>query len=86
MVAMTNHLPSETVELFELASVDAHWQLVWRGCVEAPSLDGGNHQPLFNDVALTTEGSFYVTEMYKGNMRFEAVNEAGPAGENTGTV
>ena len=86
MVAMTNHLPSETVELFELAPVDSHWQLVWRGCVEAPSLDGGNHQPLFNDVALTAEGSFYVTEMYNGNMPFEALIEAGLAGENTGTV
>ena len=86
MVAMTNHLPSETVELFELAPVERRWQLVWRGCVAAPSLAQGNHQPLFNDVALTADGSFYVTEMYNGKMPFEALIEAGLTGANTGQV
>ncbi len=86
MVAMTNHLPAETVELFELAPVDNRWQLVWRGCVEAPSLNEGRHQPLFNDVALTSQGSFFVTEMYDGEMPFEALIEAGLAGANTGQV
>jgi hypothetical protein len=84
MVAMTNHLPAETVELFELAPVDNRWQLVWRGCVEAPSLNSGGYQPLFNDVALTAEGSLYVTEMYNGKMPFEALIEAGLMGANTG--
>ena len=86
MVAMTNHLPAETVELFELAPVDSLWQLVWRGCVEAPSLNSGAHLPLFNDVALTAEGSFYVTEMYNGKMPFEALIQAGLTGANTGQV
>ena len=86
MVAMTNHLPRETVELFELVPVNSHWQLVWRGCVDAPSLAEGSHQPLFNDVALTAEGSFYVTEMYNGKMPFEALIEAGLTGANTGKV
>lgn len=86
MVAMTNHLPAETVELFELVPVNNLWQLIWRGCVQAPRLSAGTHQPLFNDVALTPEGSFYVTEMYDGKMPFETLIQAGLAGDNTGLV
>ena len=42
MVAVTNHLPDETVELFELVSTDSSWRLVWRGCVQSPVVESGH--------------------------------------------
>ena len=41
---------------------------------------------MFNDVALTDGGGFYVTEMYDINMSFDELIEAGIAGEDTGSV
>ena len=86
MVAVTNHLPGETVELFELAASQSSWRLVWRGCVESPVTEAGSRQPMFNDVALTDGGGFYVTEMYDINRSFDELIEAGIAGEDTGSV
>ena len=86
MVAVTNHLPSETVELFELTSSHSSWGLVWRGCVESPVSESGERQPVFNDVALSKSGGFYVTEMYDINMPFDELIEAGIAEEDTGSV
>ena len=86
MVAVTNHLPSETVELFELTPNKSSWRLVWRGCVESPISESAGRQPMFNDVALTDGGGFYVTEMYDINMPFDELIEAGIAGEDTGSV
>ena len=84
MVAVTNHLPKETVEMFELIPMDEGWQLVWRGCVESPIVDSGARHPMFNDVALTNTGSFYVTEMYNGKMPFDDLIAIGTAGNGPG--
>jgi hypothetical protein len=86
MVAITNHLPKETVELFELLPTESSWRLVWRGCAESPVIESGGRQPMFNDVALTDAGGFYVTEMYNMMMPFDKVIEAGIASEDTGVV
>ena len=45
MLAVVNHLPSESIELFELVENDSI-ELIWRGCVDAPE------NKYFNDVAL----------------------------------
>lgn len=86
MVAVTNHLPEETVELFELVSTESSWQLVWRGCVQSPIIESGARLPMFNDVALTTDGAFYVTEMYDRMTPFDDLIAAGVADEDTGVV
>ena len=86
MVAVTNHLPKETVELFELLPTDSSWQLVWRGCAESPVIESGARQPMFNDVALSASGEFYATEMYNIKMPFDELLEAGVAGDDTGVV
>ena len=86
MVAVTNHLPEETVELFELVSTESSWQLVWRGCVKSPLIESGARLPMFNDVALTSDGAFYVTEMYNRMMPFDELIAAGVAGESSGGV
>lgn len=58
-LAITNHLPRETIELFELAyEKDTTWSLTWRGCVDAAP--GKAH----NDVTLTRSGQFYASSMY----------------------
>ncbi len=79
-VAITNHRPRETIELFELASDGGQWRLTWRGCVDAP--DGA----MFNDVALTRDGAFYATEMYDAGLPFEELIEAGRNATDTGSV
>ena len=45
MLAVVNHLPRETIELFELVETDTI-ELIWRGCVDAPE------NKYFNDIAL----------------------------------
>ena len=68
-IAVVTHGPMEAVDMFELVAeekpevhiVDVDhipWRLVWRGCVEAPSVN------FFNDVALAPDGSFFVTHMH----------------------
>ena len=86
MLAVTNHVPRETVEFFELLPNEGGWQLSWRGCVDSPVLNGGTRQPMFNDVALTKSGNFYATEMYNGKVPFEEVVNAGVAKEDSGQV
>jgi hypothetical protein len=86
MLAVTNHLPRETIEFFELKPQGASWQLVWRGCVDSPILEAGARQPMFNDIALTESGGFYVTEMYNGKTSVEYLISAGIAKKNSGQV
>ena len=86
MVAVTNHFPKETVEFFELESTEAGYQLIWRGCVESPTVESGARQPMFNDLALTSDGGFYTTEMYNLKLPFGDVLAAGLAGADSGQV
>ncbi|MFT7246200.1 MAG: hypothetical protein ACI82A_003572 [Candidatus Azotimanducaceae bacterium] len=79
-LAITNHHPEETIELFELAKSEASWGLVWRGCVTAPA------NTLLNDVALTQSGDFYTTEMYSADLPFEDLLAAGADESMTGHV
>ncbi|MGK0473076.1 MAG: hypothetical protein ACJAR0_003568 [Candidatus Azotimanducaceae bacterium] len=79
-LAITNHLPEETIELFELIQNEASWGLVWRGCVTAPS------NTLLNDVALTLSGEFYTTEMYNADLPFDELLAAGADESITGYV
>ena len=79
-LAITNHLPEETIELFELVQNEASWDLVWRGCVTAPA------NTLLNDVALTQSGDFYTTEMYRADLPFEELLAAGATESTTGQV
>ena len=79
-LAITNHMPAETIELFELISVDDKWGLTWRGCISAPA------NSMFNDVALTRNGDFYATEMYKADLPFEDLLTAGEKVADTGVV
>ena len=55
-------MPTETIELFELIEINDTWSLTWRGCVDAPA------HGYFNDVALKSNGSFYVSQMYDKNI------------------
>ena len=57
-LAVVNHMPRETVEMFELTDVQNTWSLIWKGCIDAPELG------YFNDVALKKDGTFYVSHMY----------------------
>lgn len=68
-VAVVTHGPMEAVDMFELVAEEGHethlagvepipWRLVWRGCVEAPSVN------FFNGVAVAPDGSFFVTHMH----------------------
>ena len=86
MVAVTNHLPRETVEFFELLPTEKTWEFIWRGCVESPVIESGARRPMFNDVALTANGEFYTTEMYNIKMPFEQLIAAGLEGKDTGVV
>lgn len=86
MVAVTNHFPKETIEFFELETQEAGLRLLWRGCVESPTIESGARQPMFNDIALTVDGGFYTTEMYNAKVPFENVLVAGIAGEDSGQV
>ena len=61
-LAIVNHMPTETIELFELREINDAWSLTWRGCVNAPV------HGYFNDVALSSNGSFYVSQMYDKNI------------------
>jgi hypothetical protein len=79
-LAITNHLPSETIEMFELVNTDASWGLVWRGCVSAPD------NTLLNDLTLTSNGQFYATQMHPADMPFEDLLAAGTSKTDTGQV
>ena len=70
-LTVVNHLPSETIEMFELLKTDIKtsneevvslWELVWRGCVSVPE------EYYLNDVSLASDGSLFVTHMHSKNI------------------
>jgi len=63
-LAVINHMPQETVEMFELLNMNDSWTLQWRGCVNAPE------KAYFNDVALRNDGSFFSTHMYEKGLSY----------------
>ena len=79
MLAVVNHLPRETIELFELVETNS-LKLIWRGCVDAPQ------NKYFNDIALKKDGSFYVTSMFDSNISEWSLVSASIFISNTGEV
>lgn len=79
MLAVVNHLPKESIELFELIE-DDFIELIWRGCIDAPE------NKYFNDLALKTDGSFYITHMYDFDSSQWAIAYASIFKNNTGGV
>ena len=66
-LAVVNHYPSESIEMFELvlSADDAQWELVWRGCIDVPD------QYYFNDIALKDDGGFFASHMYSRDITME---------------
>ena len=66
-LAVVNHYPSESIEMFELvlSADDAQWELVWRGCIDVPD------QYYFNDIALKDDGGFFASHMYSRDIIME---------------
>ena len=79
-LAVVNHMPTETIELFELREINDAWSLTWRGCVNAPV------HGYFNDVALSSNGSFYVSQMYDKNISLFMLAVLDNTKEDTGYV
>ena len=79
-LAIVNHMPTETIELFELREIKDAWSLTWRGCVNAPV------HGYFNDVALSSNGSFYVSQMYDKNISLFMLAVLDNTKEDTGYV
>ena len=79
-VAIVNHMPTETIEFFELIEINDAWSLIWRGCVDAPG------HGYFNDVALKSNGSFYVSQMYDKNISLLMLAVMDTTKEDTGYV
>ena len=79
-LAIVNHMPTETIELFELIEINDAWSLRWKGCVDAPV------HGYFNDVALMSNGSFYVSQMYDKNISLLMLAVLDTTKEDTGYV
>ena len=79
-LAIVNHMPTETIELFELREINDACSLTWRGCVNAPV------HGYFNDVALSSNGSFYVSQMYDKNISLFMLAVLDNTKEDTGYV
>ena len=79
-LAIVNHMPTETIELFELRENNDAWSITWRGCVDAPA------HGYFNDVALSSNGSFYVSQMYDKNISLFMLAVLDNTKEDTGYV
>ena len=79
MLAVVNHLPRETIELFELIETNT-LELIWRGCVDSPQ------NKYFNDIALKKDGSFYVTGMFDSDISEWSLVFASIFNSNTGEV
>ena len=79
-LAIVNHMPTETIELFELIEINDAWSLRWKGCVDAPE------HGYFNDVALMSNGSFYVSQMYDKNISLLMLAFLDSTKEDTGYV
>ncbi|MGI9345325.1 MAG: hypothetical protein ACR2PW_03570 [Gammaproteobacteria bacterium] len=59
VLAVVSHYPREAIEIFSLQhQEDGRPYLVWRGCLIPPGM------PFLNDVAITTDGTFYFTHMF----------------------
>jgi len=58
-LAVINHSPFESIEMFELKENGFSWDMVWKGCIKVPD------KYYFNDIALKTDGSFYASHMYE---------------------
>jgi len=76
---VVNH-GDEQVEFFELAQIDANWQLQWMGCAKPPG------DPFINDVAGLRDGGFVATHMWDKGIPFADVVARLTAGEATGWV
>jgi len=79
-LAIVNHMPTETIELFELIEINDAWSLRWKGCVDAPE------HGYFNDVALMSNGSFFVSQMYDKNISLLMLAVLDTTKEDTGYV
>ena len=79
-LAVINHMPQETVEMFELQNMDDSWTLQWRGCVNAPET------AYFNDVALRNDGSFFSTHMYEKDISYLSLAYVSYSKTDTGFV
>jgi len=79
-LAVVNHMPQETIEMFELINLHNTWSLIWRGCVDAPELG------YFNDVALKSDGSFFTTQMYERGLPYLSLIYISYAKPDTGFV
>ena len=64
-LAVINHSPFESIEMFEIIKNESSWDMIWRGCIRVPD------QYYFNDVALKKDGSFYASHMYKRDISME---------------
>ena len=65
LVAVINHSPFESIEMFEMIKTESSWDMLWRGCIRVPD------QYYFNDIALKKDGSFYASHMYKRDISME---------------
>ena len=79
-LAVINHHPRETIEIYELIEDKEEWKLVWRGCVTVPPAN------YLNDVSLSSDGSFYVSHMYDHSFTVNDALMAAFLKHNTGYV
>ena len=79
-LAVINHMPQETIEMFELQNMDDSWTLQWKGCVNAPET------AYFNDVALRNDGSFFSTHMYDRGVSYLSLAYISYSKTDTGFV
>lgn len=64
-LAVINHSPFESIEMFEIKKTESSWDMVWKGCIRVPD------EYYFNDIALKKDGSFYASHMYKRDITME---------------
>lgn len=79
-LAVINHAPGETVEMFEVVAEADVWRLIWRGCVQVPKVN------YLNDISLASDGSFYASHMYPPKFSTVELLMAALFGHATGYV
>jgi hypothetical protein len=79
-LAIINHMPNESIEMFQLILQDEKWSLTWKGCVNAPNYG------YFNDVALKSDGTFFVSHMYDKGTSLYSLAIMDNTEEDTGYV
>ena len=79
-LAVINHFPSESVEMFELVEDGERWKLIWRGCVPVPKVN------YLNDISLSSDGSFFVSHMYEPDFSLSDVLATSLFKNDTGYV